>query len=161
ALTEEQKKKKVAPKYPFAHAIKEGTPVTLKVHIRGNPATLAEEAPRGFLSILASDKQEPITKGSGRLELAKVIAARDNPLTARVMANRVWKHHFGKGIVRTPSNFGALGERPTHPELLDYLAWRFIASGWSIKALHREIMLSAAYQLSSRFDARNEEVDGD
>jgi hypothetical protein len=161
ALTEEQKKKKVAPKYPFAHAIKEGSPVTMKVHIRGNPATLAEEAPRGFLSILAGEKQEPITKGSGRLELAKCIASRDNPLTARVMVNRIWKHHFGKGIVRTPSNFGALGERPTHPELLDHLASRFIASGWSIKALHREIMLSSVYQLGSRFDARNEEADGD
>src|SRR5262249_52082978 len=91
--------------------------------------------------------------------LAQAIASKDNPLTARVMVNRIWQHHFGRGLVSTPSNFGALGERPTHPELLDYLAARFIASGWSIKTLHREILLSAAYQASSHADARNQELD--
>ena len=160
-LTEDQKKKKVQPKFPLVHAVKDTKPVTLRVHIRGNPDTLGEEAPRAFLSILAGDKQQPFEKGSGRLELARAIAAPDNPLTARVMVNRIWKHHFGKGLVRTPSNFGALGEAPTHPELLDYLATRFIASGWSIKKLHREIVLSAAYQTSSRAEARNEEIDAD
>src|SRR5206468_2927747 len=85
------------------------------------------------------------SKGSGRLELAQAIASKDNPLTARVMVNRIWKHHFGKGLVRTPSNFGALGEPPTHPELLDHLASQFMASGWSIKQMHRAIMLSAVY----------------
>jgi cytochrome c553 len=161
ALTAEQKKKKVAPKYPFVHGIKEGKPVTLKVHIRGNPATLGEDAPHGFLSVLDKDNHELFTKGSGRLELASAIASRDNPLTARVMVNRIWQHHFGKGLVRTPSNFGALGEPPTHPELLDHLASQFIASGWSIKKMHRDIMLSAVYQSSSRSDERNEEVDAD
>src|SRR5262249_42871156 len=89
------------------------------------------------------------------------IASPDNPLTARVMVNRVWAQHFGKGLVRTPSNFGALGERPTHPELLDWLATRFIRSGWSVKGLHREIMLSAAYRQGSRSAPRGEEIDGD
>ena len=96
----------------------------------------------------------PFRQGSGRLELARAIASPDNPLTARVMVNRVWQHHFGRGLVGTASNFGALGERPSHPELLDWLARRFVASGWSIKALHREIMLSATYQQSSRFDSQ-------
>ena len=157
-----KKKKKPPPKDPFVHALKEGKPVTLKVHIRGNPATLGRRS-----SARASCPSWPATtpsrspKGSGRLELARAIASKDNPLTARVMVNRIWQHHFGKGLVRTPSNFGALGERPTHPELLDYLASRFIASGWSIKTLHREIMLSATYQMSSRFDATADEVDPD
>jgi hypothetical protein len=157
----DKKKKNAPPPYPHIHAIKEGKPVTLNVHIRGNPATLGELAPHGFLSILAGEKHDPFTKGSGRLELAQAIASANNPLTARVMVNRIWKHHFGKGLVRTPSNFGALGEPPTHPELLDYLATRFIASGWSIKDMHRAIMLSEVYQTSSRFDAKQAEVDGD
>jgi hypothetical protein len=172
ALTEDQKKKKVAPNYPYVHGIKDGKAVTMKVHIRGNPATLGEDAPHSFLTILTSrgasppgtgadPAQEPFTKGSGRLELARAIASKDNPLTARVMVNRIWQHHFGKGLVRTPSNFGALGEPPTHPELLDHLAAEFIASGWSIKKMHRAIMLSSVYQSSSRSDARSEEIDGD
>jgi hypothetical protein len=142
--------------------LKEGTsPANMRVHIRGNPATLGEEAPRRFLSILAGEDAPPFTQGSGRLELAQAIANKDNPLTARVMVNRIWQHHFGKGLVRTPSNFGRLGERPTHPDLLDYLTTRFIASGWSIKTMHREMMLSATYQLSSRFDGHNHEIDPD
>jgi hypothetical protein len=92
---------------------------------------------------------KPFTKGSGRLELAEAIASPQNPLTARVMVNRIWQFHFGQGIVRTPSNFGQLGDRPSHPELLDYLAATFVKNHWSIKALHRQIMLSAAYQLST------------
>src|SRR5262249_37885989 len=113
-----------------------------------------------FLCILGGEGK-PFTKGSGRLELAEAIASANNPLTARVLVNRVWQHHFGKGLVRTPSNFGALGERPTHPELLDCLAQRFIRSGWSIKALHRLIMLSATYQQSSQFDPHNYDQDPD
>ena len=136
-LTDAEKKKNGPPTYPFVHALKDGPhPVNMKVHIRGNPQTLGDEVPRHFLSILGG-QGKPFTKGSGRLELAEAIASGNNPLTARVMVNRVWQHHFGRGLVRTPSNFGALGERPTHPELLDYLAQRFIQSGWSIKALHR------------------------
>src|SRR5207244_3997872 len=94
------------------------------------------------------------------LELAKAITDPANPLTARVFVNRVWKHHFGLGLVRTASNFGALGERPTHPELLDHLATQFVRSGWSIKSLHRAIVLSATYrQTSATVDERNREVD--
>ncbi|HLJ95374.1 MAG TPA: PSD1 and planctomycete cytochrome C domain-containing protein [Gemmataceae bacterium] len=160
-LTDADKKKNLPPSYPFVHALKDAsTPVTMKVHIRGNPETLGDEAPRHFLSILSSAGTR-FRKGSGRLELAEAIASANNPLTARVMVNRVWQHHFGKGLVATPSNFGAQGERPTHPELLDFLARRFIAAGWSLKTLHREIMLSATYQQSSRFEPHNYERDPD
>jgi mono/diheme cytochrome c family protein/cytochrome c553 len=153
-------KKKAPPKGPFIHALKEMAKATnLRVHIRGSATTLGEEAPRRFMPILMRDEPPPFTRGSGRLELAEAIATRDNPLTARVIVNRVWQRHFGKGLVRTASNFGALGERPTHPELLDHLATRFVASGWSLKWLHREILLSSTYQLSSRPDARNQEAD--
>jgi mono/diheme cytochrome c family protein len=156
----DQMKKKLPPKYPVTHSLTESASVTnMKVHIRGNPDTLGNEAPRRFLSILAGNDAPAFTTGSGRLELARAIARADNPLTARVLVNRIWQHHFGRGLVGTPSNFGALGERPTHPELLDFLASRFIASGWSMKRLHREIMLSATYQLSSRFDAHNHDAD--
>jgi hypothetical protein len=160
-LTDADKKKNVSPSYPFVHALKDATsPVSMKVHVRGNPETLGEDAPRHFLSILGGD-DTAFTKGSGRLELAEAIADPKNPLTARVMVNRVWQHHFGKGLVRTPSNFGTLGERPTHPELLDYLARHFIETGWSLKTLHREILLSATYQQSSRFDPENYQRDPD
>jgi hypothetical protein len=159
--TENDKKNKVPPKYPFIHALAEGgNPHDMKVHIRGNPDTLGEEVPRHFLSILGGE-DKPFHRGSGRLELAESIASKDNPLTARVMVNRIWQHHFGKGLVRTPSNFGALGERPSHPELLDHLATCFIQAGWSIKALQREIMLSATYQQSSRLETHNHAVDPD
>src|SRR5262249_18478466 len=136
-------------------------PADLKVHIRGNPATLGEDAPRRFLTVLAGDDPPRFSKGSGRLELAQAVASKDNPLAARVIVNRVWAWHLSRGIVGTPSNFGALGERPTHPELLDYLAGRFMAEGWSIKILHREIMLSAAYQIGTQFDAGNAAADPD
>jgi mono/diheme cytochrome c family protein len=154
-------KNKAPAKGPSIHALKEAAPVTMRVHIRGNPATLGEPAPRRFMEILGGSDSHPFTQGSGRLELARAIACQENPLTARVLVNRIWQHHFGQGLVRTASNFGQLGERPTHPELLDHLAGRFIASGWSIKKLHREIMLSAAYQLSGRPDGRNMEADAD
>jgi hypothetical protein len=99
--------------------------------------------------------------GSGRLELARAIASKDNPLTARVIVNRVWAHLFGRGLVGTPSNFGSLGERPSHPELLDYLASRFMAEGWSIKKLTRKIVLSEAYRRGSKFDEHNAKRDPD
>ena len=136
----------------MTHGLAEANPVDLKVYIRGNPAKQGDVAPRRFLRIVAGDNATPFKNGSGRLELAEAIADAKNPLTARVMVNRLWQHHFGRGIVGTPSNFGHLGERPTHPELLDYLASRFVESGWSIKQIHREIMLSKTYQLC--FDAR-------
>jgi cytochrome c553 len=153
-------KKKPPDKGPFIHAIQDVKPATLKVHVRGSPNTLGEVAPKRFLTILEGDDAKPFPETtSGRLELARAIASKDNPLTARVIVNRAWQLHFDKGLVRTPSNFGARGERPTHPELLDYLARRFVDSGWSMKALHREIVLSAAYQMNSKFDVRGDEVD--
>jgi hypothetical protein len=159
ALTDAEKKNKIK-KYPFIHTLKEAEkPVTMRVHIRGSTENLGDEVSRRFLSILSPDEPKPFEHGSGRLELAEAIATEANPLTARVMVNRIWKHHFGEGLVRTSSNFGSLGERPTHPDLLDYLAARFMASGWSIKALHREIMNSAAYQQSSGFDVAKAAVD--
>ena len=121
----------------------------VKIHARGRYDRLGEVAPRKFPRLLAGDEQTPVTEGSGRLQLAKWLASPGNPLTARVMVNRIWQHHFGEGIVRTPNNYGKLGAPPTHPELLDYLAHRFVESGWSIKAMHRAIMLSAVYQQSS------------
>jgi hypothetical protein len=120
------------------------------LHIRGNHTTLGDEVPRGLLRLIANEKTPQPTNGSGRREFAAWIASTSNPLTARVMVNRIWKHHFGRGIVRTPDNFGIMGEPPTHPELLDYLAARFVEGGWSIKKLHRTILLSSAYQMSSQ-----------
>lgn len=148
-------------KYPIAHAIAEGKPSDLQVMIRGNPANKGETAPRRFLKILSSDSPPIFANGSGRLELAKAIASRENPLTARVIVNRVWQHHFGRGLVATPDNFGKLGEQPSHPELLDYLTIRFMDQGWSLKSLHREIMLSATYQLSTDSDEANQQRDAD
>ncbi len=116
---------------------------------RGNPANVGDEVPRQFLAILSPDSRQPFKNGSGRLELAQAIANRDNPLTARVMVNRMWQQHFAFGLVRTPSDFGTRGERPTHPELLDYLAVKFMDDGWSLKKLHKFIMMSATYQQSS------------
>ncbi|HTU89506.1 MAG TPA: PSD1 and planctomycete cytochrome C domain-containing protein, partial [Gemmataceae bacterium] len=157
----EQIKKNAPPPPSMVHTLSEGQPVNMRIYLRGNPEKEGETAPRRFLRILAGDNPPPFTQGSGRLELARAIASPKNPLTARVLVNRVWQYHFGRGIVGTPSNFGKLGERPTHPELLDHLASRFIASGWSIKALHREILLSASYRMSCDSDERNAAVDPD
>ncbi len=154
-------KKSAGEKYPVAHSLAEGKAANLRIHRRGNVAELGDEAPRGFLAVLSPPDAKPFAEGSGRWELARAIADRNNPLTARVFVNRVWQQHFGRGIVGTPSNFGLLGERPTHPELLDYLASRLMESGWSIKALHREIMLSATYRLASASDVANDERDPD
>ncbi len=119
------------------------------VFIRGNPGRPGKAVPRRFLRVLAGSEPAPFKKGSGRLELAEAIANAQNPLTARVFVNRVWQWHFGKGLVTTPSDFGTRSDPPTHPEMLDYLASRFMASGWSQKALHRLVMLSSTYQQSS------------
>ncbi len=147
-------------KYPFFHVISDKEKASNEhVRIRGNPSNLGEEVPRRFLSILSQSEPRPFTRGSGRLELAEAIASPDNPLTARVMVNRIWLQHFGQGIVRTPSNLGQMGDRPSHPELLDYLALCFVESGWSVKAMHRKIMLSATYALSTRFSEANYKVD--
>jgi hypothetical protein len=123
--------------------------------VRGEPATLGPEAPRGFLTILGAHKVPAEEKGSGRLQLAEWVTDPKNPLTARVMVTRNWLWHFGRGLVATPDDFGARGEAPTHPELLDYLASRFLEGGWSVKKMHRLIMLSRAYQMASGDDAKN------
>lgn len=120
-----------------------------------------EDAPKQFLRIIAGDRQPPIIKGSGRLELAEWLTQPDHPLTARVMVNRLWQWHFGAGLVRTSSNFGKLGETPTHPPLLDYLATQFRKQGWSIKTMHRLIMLSSTYQMSSEISSQAAERDPD
>ena len=148
--------------YPFLHVLRDGDkPANEKIAIRGDGQNLGEEAPRRFLQALCEGDPPPFAKGSGRLELAEAIVSSSNPLTARVMVNRVWQWHFGEGIVRSSSNFGQLGDRPTHPELLDYLATRFMEQGWSLKKLHREIMLSTVYQLSSAPFAPNSAKDPD
>lgn len=142
--------KAVPPAYPFLHILKESDkPANARIAIRGDANNLGEEAPRRFLTALCEGEAKAFQQGSGRLELANAIASPDNPLTTRVIVNRLWKHHFGEGLVHSTSNFGQLGERPTHPELLEYLAIRMVESGWSLKALHREIMLSRVYQLAS------------
>ncbi|WZO99999.1 PSD1 and planctomycete cytochrome C domain-containing protein [Isosphaeraceae bacterium EP7] len=120
-----------------------------RIQVRGDYRRLGESVPRHFPRIAAGDVPPPELTGSGRLELARWIARPENPLTARVMVNRIWQHHFGAGLVSTPGNFGKLGVPPTHPELLDHLASRFAAEGWSIKAMHRRIMLSKTYQQST------------
>lgn len=133
----------------------------LAVQIRGNPAKLGRTVPRRFLTVLSSGTPEPFGKGSGRLELAEAIVGPGAPLSARVIVNRVWALHFGRGLVDTVSDFGTQGERPSHPELLDDLTRRFIDDGWSLKRLHREIMLSNAYRRSSQYDARAAATDPD
>ena len=137
---------------------KTGEPQNVAVQIRGNPANLGPTVPRRFLTILGS---ESFTHGSGRLDLARAIVTKGAPLSARVIVNRVWKQHFGVGLVDTPSDFGSQGSRPTHPELLDDLTVRFIEARWSLKWLHREIMLSAAYQQASTFDEKKHKLDPD
>ncbi len=133
-----------------------------EVNLRGDPHSLGEKVPRGFLQILPTAGDPKIgSRESGRLQLARWIASRENPLTARVIVNRIWHHLLGRGIVDSPDNFGNSGSRPTHPELLDYLAVRFMDQGWSIKKVIREVVLSRTYQLSSEFNARNYEVEPD
>jgi acetyl esterase/lipase len=134
-------------------------PKNSHVFIRGNPDRMGDEAPRQFPAILAGEKRQPFTHGSGRLDLARAIASPDNPLTARVMVNRVWLHHFGAGLVTTPDDFGLRSDPPSHPELLDYLAWRFVHDGWSLKKLHRLLMLSSTYQQKSDDHLRYETMD--
>jgi hypothetical protein len=130
------------------------------VHVRGNYLTLGELVPRRLPLVLAGETQPPMPKDhSGRLELARWIGSTGNPLTARVIANRLWRWHFGRGIVTTPDNFGKLGVLPTHPELLDHLATRLMAGHWSLKTLQREIMLSATWQQSAAADRSLKQMD--
>jgi hypothetical protein len=131
------------------------------VQLRGNPAKTADVTPRRFLAVLSAGTPAPFKQGSGRLELARAIVGDAQSLAARVIVNRVWRLHFGRGLVETPSNFGAQGARPTHPELLDDLAARFVKADWSLKWLHREIMLSSAYRQSCTYDADKYAIDPD
>ena len=134
------------------------TPVQPVIFRRGQPGNRGDKVPRRFPQVLEHvDGGKPFSDGSGRLELANAIASPKNPLTARVIVNRIWQHQFGQGLVRTASDFGTRGETPTHPELLDYLAAEFMADGWSIKRLQRRILLSSTWQQSSGFrqDAHN------
>ena len=145
---------------PLAHSLAEGNGRNLKVYMAGDPKKQGDEAPRSFPAVLTGGRRQPFeSKGSGRLELARAIASETNPLTARVIVNRIWAGHFGVGLVRTLNNFGQLGERPSHPELLDYLAVELMKGGWSLKRLHREILLSATYQQASSGDSANQEQD--
>ena len=125
------------------------TPVDPHIFVRGNPGRPGKPVPRQFLKVLAGPERKPFATGSGRLELARAIVDPANPLTARVLVNRVWQWHFGQALVTTPSDFGLRSDPPSHPDLLDDLARSFLDSGWSIKALHRRIMLSSTYQQSS------------
>jgi len=139
---------------------KPGEAQDVAVHIRGIASNAGPVVPRRFLSVLSSSAA-PFQQGSGRRELAEAIVTDAAPLAARVIVNRAWRHHFGRGLVNTPSNFGTQGERPSHPELLDDLAARFIANGWSLKWLHRAIMLSATYQQWSHRDEARHAIDPD
>ena len=130
-----------------------------QVFVRGSVHNRGDEVPRQFLELIEGPDRKPFEKGSGRLELAQAIASEDNPLTARVIVNRIWLHHFGAGLVTTPSDFGVRSDPPSHPELLDYLAARFMDEGWSIKKLHRLIMLSSTYRQASASRADYQERD--
>ncbi len=153
----EEARKSLGDEYPFVHGVEDKTkPVNIQVNLRGSPFSLGDEVPRRFLAVLASH-EEPYREGSGRLQLANDII--HSPLAARVIVNRVWKWHFGTGIVNTPDNFGVAGEKPSNPELLEYLAARFVSEGMSIKKLNREIMLSQVYQLGSDDLPANDEKD--
>lgn len=155
------------PEPPLAIAMQEGgTPggifpgiQDVPIHIRGSYARLGSIVPRGLPKRFVGESQPRVLSGSGRRELAAWVASEENPLTARVIVNRIWQWHFGQGIVRTPSNFGRLGERPTHPALLDWLANAFVEDGWSLKRLHKRIMSSSTYQQSSRVDPLTRERD--
>jgi Protein of unknown function (DUF1553) len=147
------------PKLPEAMAVSESPGEDLRIHLRGSHLTLGELSPRRFPDVLSADRQPLRPAGSGRRELAAWLVDPRHPLTSRVMVNRVWLWHFGEGIVRSPDNFGALGERPTHPALLDWLSRRFVEQGWSLKQLHRLIMTSATYQMSVAENPRAAQID--
>jgi hypothetical protein len=150
-----EKLEKEMPSFVQVMAVAEGEPKDLAVHIRGNHLTLAaEEVPRGMPEILSGVAAPPAInpQSSGREQLAQWLVSPEHPLTARVMANRIWMWHFGEALVRSPSNFGLMGEPPTHPQLLDWLAGELMRQGWSLKQLHRLVMLSATYQMSSQSD---------
>ena len=163
ARLEEERKKLEAetPEFPQAMGVRDSAKIEdLRLHIRGSHWTLGASVPRRFLRAIAGDDRKPIgPDSSGRLELAQWITSKDHPLTARVMANRIWRWHFGRGIVPSTDNFGRLGEKPVNQPLLDWLAHRFVEQNWSIKAMHKLIMLSNTYQMSSAYDAQAFQAD--
>jgi hypothetical protein len=134
---------------PKAYAVTEGEGRDARIQKKGEPRDLGDEVPRGWLTLFGGQTLPPEEKGSGRKQLAAWLTDPANPLVARVMVNRIWQHHFGRGIVKSPNDFGIRGEPPTHPELLDWLAARFAKDGWSLKKMHKRMMLSRAYQLST------------
>ncbi len=150
AYADQKQKLQETPLFPTVYGVVEDKPVNAQIQYRGEPERLGEEVPRGFLSILGGQQLPDNCEESGRRELAEWLTSPENPLTARVMANRLWYYHFGRGIVATPNDFGVRGQPPTHPELLDYLATYFQTHGYSIKALHRLILSSRTYQLSAQ-----------
>lgn len=157
-----KKLKTEKPKTPaLVHALWEGDIRDMKINIRGNPNKFGEVAPRGYLSALNNGESLNFKNGSGRLELANLIASKENPLTARVMVNRIWHNLFGKGIVTSPSNFGKLGDTPSNQQLLDWLAVEFMENNWSVKKMIKTVMLSKVYKRSSQDNETNAALDGD
>ncbi len=157
----ERLKKAAPPPLPKAHLLGDTGSSDLPVAIRGDLRKPGEPAPRRFLQILAGENAPLFKEGSGRRQLADAVADPANALTARVIVNRVWQHHFGQALARTPGNFGMIGEKPTHPELLDWLAATFVEKGWSLKKLHRLILLSSTWQMSSHYDPAAFAADGE
>ncbi|MHC4993670.1 MAG: DUF1553 domain-containing protein, partial [Planctomycetota bacterium] len=141
------------------HIVRDSNPRDVNIYIRGNVDAKGPVVERRFLRVLSSDDTPRFSRGSGRLELAEAIVSRDNPLTARVIVNRIWARYFGQPLVGTPSNFGSLGDRPTHPDLLDDLAVGLMESGWSLKWLHRQIAMSATYQQTSAAGGASRRID--
>jgi len=158
----EQRRAEIASTLPVprrAMAIADGSAENEHVFIRGSHKALGDEVPRRLLEVLGGTQTAASSRGSGRLELARQLVDPANPLLSRVLVNRLWHHHFGAGIVRSPDDFGVMGQPPTHPELLDYLAGQLVASGWSLKAVHRQIVLSSTYQMSSTTEPVADQLD--
>lgn len=151
----------IDPNAPLAMAAVDGSATDVALRVRGEPDLKGDIVPRAFPVVLRHPSTPELAgEGSGRLELAEWLVSPDHPLTARVMANRVWQHLFGKGLVETVDNFGVSGSAPTHPALLDHLTTRFVDEGWSVKALVREIVMSRAYRLGTSHDEANAAIDG-
>ena len=148
-------------RFPRAHSVKDTGNSDMRIALRGDLRKPGPIAPRRFLQILAGETRPLFTSGSGRLELARSITDPVNPLTARVIVNRIWQHHFGRGLVGTANNFGRMGDTPTHPQLLNWLAHRLVHSGWSLKQVHRDILLSATYRLSTTSSNLHTRIDPD
>ncbi|MBO13158.1 MAG: hypothetical protein CMJ68_20690 [Planctomycetaceae bacterium] len=148
-------------RFPRVHSVQDTGNTDMRIALRGDLRKPGPLAPRRFLRVLAAQPRPLFTTGSGRLELARSITNPTNPLTARVIVNRIWQHHFGRGLVGTANNFGRMGDKPTHPQLLDWLAHRLIDSDWSLKQIHRDILLSATYRLSSASRDTHTRIDPD